>query len=239
MMLESIPLSVSYKSALRSFFDSDHGEKLESLRELLLNEIERNREEYMQSNDESSVKDMYEKENEVLPAAFSNVFGVIVLIIPKCYNLLMFPVIPRMLQVNTPVYLLYDAEASYFKPMFPIVDSPVRASVVESKCYCRSKGSSKPTCIIHNMGCICLKNGRDCTNVCRCRACGNKLPASEGKENRRKRIRHELVSAGTQVGENELQLIEPPSKINSFQRCILESLFFFYCQRLQNFVVNG
>ena len=68
--------------------------KLESLRELLLNKIERNREEYMQSNDESSVKDMYEKESEVLPAAFLNVFGAIVLIIPKCYNLPMFPVIP-------------------------------------------------------------------------------------------------------------------------------------------------
>ena len=39
MMLESISLSVSYKSTLRSFLDSDHGEKLESLRELLLNEI--------------------------------------------------------------------------------------------------------------------------------------------------------------------------------------------------------
>ena len=65
-------------------------EKVESLRELLLNETERNREKYMQSNDESSVKDIYEKKPEVLPAAFSNVFGVIVLIIPKCYNLPMF-----------------------------------------------------------------------------------------------------------------------------------------------------
>ena len=168
---------------------------------------------------------MYERESEVLPAAFSSVFGVIVLIIPKCYNLPMFPVIPRMLRVNTPVYMLCDAEASYFKPMFPIFDSPVRASVVENKCYCGSKGSSKPTCI-YNMRCICFKNGWDCTNVCRYRGCGNKRPASEGEEKRRKRIRHELVSAGTQVGENELQLIEPPSKINSFQHCILESLFF-------------
>ena len=130
MMLENIPLSVSYISALRSFLDSNRGEKLESLRELLLNEIERNREEYMQSNDESSIKDMHEKESEILPAAFSNVFGVIVLIVPKCYNLPIFPVIPRMLQVNIPVYMLYDAEASYFKPLFPIVDSTVRASVV-------------------------------------------------------------------------------------------------------------
>ena len=130
MMLESISLSVSYKSALRSFLDSKRGEKLESLRELLLNEIERNREEYMQSNDESSIKDMHEKESEILPAAFSNVFGVIVVIVPKRYNLPIFPVIPRMLQVNTPVYMLYDAKASYFKPMFPIVDSTVRASVV-------------------------------------------------------------------------------------------------------------
>ena len=91
MMLESAPLSVSCKSALRSFLDSDHGEKLESLRELLLNEIERNREEYMQSNDEISMKDTYEKESEVLPAALSNVFGVIVLIIPnvsyQCFQL--------------------------------------------------------------------------------------------------------------------------------------------------------
>ena len=58
---------------------------------------------------------MHEKESEVLPAAFVNVFGVIVLIIPKSYHLPMFPVIPRMLQVNTPVYMPYDAEASYFK----------------------------------------------------------------------------------------------------------------------------
>ena len=162
-----MPLSVSYKSALRSFLDSDHGEKLESLRKLLLNKIERNREEYMQSNDESSVNGMYEKESEVLPVAFSNVFAVIVLIITKCYNVPMFPVIPRMLQLNTPVYMLYDAKGSYFKPMIPIVDSSVRTSVVESKCYCGSKGSSKPTCI-HNMRCICFKNGRDCTSVCRC-----------------------------------------------------------------------
>ena len=161
----------------------------------------------MQSNDESSIKDMYEKESEILHAAFSNVFGVIVLIIPKCYNLPMFPLIPRMFQVNTPVYILYDTEASYFKPMFPIVDSTVREGVVESKCYCVSKGSSKPTSIL-NM---------------RCRGCGNKRPVSEGKEKRRKRIKHESVLAGTQVGENELQLIEPPSKINSFQHCILES----------------
>ena len=222
MMLESIPLSVSCKSGLCLLLDSDHGEKLESLCELLLNEVERNREEYMQPNDESSIKDMYEKESEILPAAFSNVFGVIVLIIPKCYNLPMFPVIPRMLQVNTTVYMLYDAEASFFKPMFPIIDSTVRASAVESKCYCGSKSSSKPPCI-HNMQCICLKNGRDCTHICHCRGCGNKHPASEGKEKRRKCIKHELVLAGTQLGENELQLIEPPSKINSFQHCILES----------------
>ena len=121
--------------------------------------------------------------------------------------------------------MLYDAEASYFKPMFPVVDSPVRATVVESKYYCESKSSSKPTCI-QNMRCICFKNGRDFTNVCQCRRCGNKRPASEGKEKRLKRIRHELVSVGTQVGENELQLIEPSSKINSFRHCILESLFF-------------
>ena len=82
-------------------------------------------------------------ENEVLPAAFSNVFGVIVLIIPNCYNLPMFPVIPRMLQVTTLVYMLYGAGASYFKSMIPIVDSPVRKSVVENKCYCGSKSSSK------------------------------------------------------------------------------------------------
>ena len=63
MMLESVPLSVHYKSALRSFFDSNHCEKLASLREFLLNEIERSREEYIQSNDESSVKDMYDKES--------------------------------------------------------------------------------------------------------------------------------------------------------------------------------
>ena len=80
----------------------------------------------MQSNDEIYIKDMYEKESEVLPAAFSNVFGVIVLIVPKCYNLLMLPVIPRMFQVNIPVYMLYDAKASYFKPIIPTVDSPVR-----------------------------------------------------------------------------------------------------------------
>ena len=185
----------------------------------MLNEIERNREEYIQSNDESSIKDMYEKESEILHAAFSNVFDVIVLIIPKCYNLPMFPEIPRILQVNTPVYMLYDAEASYFKPMFPIVDSAVRKGVVESKCYCVSKGSSKPTCIL-NM---------------RCRGCGNKRPASEGKEKRRKRIKHELVLAGTQVGENELQLIEPTSKINSFQYCILESLFFLLLSKIAKF----
>ena len=47
MMIESVPLSVSYKSAFRLFLDSHHGEKRESLRELLFNEIERNREEYM------------------------------------------------------------------------------------------------------------------------------------------------------------------------------------------------
>ena len=45
-------------------------EKVESLRELLLNETERNREEYMQSNDESSVKDMYEKEVKSFPLYF-------------------------------------------------------------------------------------------------------------------------------------------------------------------------
>ena len=121
--------------------------------------------------------------------------------------------------------MLYDAEASYFKPMLPVVDSPVRATVVESKCYCESKSSSKPICI-QNMRCICFKNGRDFTNVCRCRGCGNKRSASEGKEKRRKHIRHELVSVGAQVGENELQLIEPSSKMNSFQHCILGSLFF-------------
>ena len=91
MMLESVTLSVSYKPALRSFFDSDHGEKLKSLHELLLNEIERNREEYMQSNDEIPIKDTYEKESEVLPAALLNVFGVIVLIFPtvsyQCFQL--------------------------------------------------------------------------------------------------------------------------------------------------------
>ena len=59
------------------------------------------------------------------------------------------------------------------------------------------------------------------------------------KKKRHKRIRHKLDSAGFQVGENELQLTEPASKINSFQHCILESLFFFYYQRLQNFVVSG
>ena len=48
MMLEIIPLSVSYKPELHSLLDSDHGEKLESLRELLLNKIEQNKEEYMQ-----------------------------------------------------------------------------------------------------------------------------------------------------------------------------------------------
>ena len=68
MMLESIRLSVSCKSALPSFVDSDHGENLESLRELLLNDIERSRDEYMQSNDESFVKDMYEKESERSPS---------------------------------------------------------------------------------------------------------------------------------------------------------------------------
>ena len=78
------------------------------------------------------------------------------------------------------------------------------------------------------MRCICFKNGRDCTNVCRCSGCGNKRPASEGKEKRRKHIKHESVSAGTQVGEKELQLTEPRSKINSFQHCILESFFFFF-----------
>ena len=83
MMLESVSISVSYKSALRSFLDSDHGKKLESLCELLLHEIERNREEYMKSNYKISIKDMYEK-TEVLPAAFLNVFGVTALIIPKC-----------------------------------------------------------------------------------------------------------------------------------------------------------
>ena len=62
MMLEDVPLSIGYKSALHSFLDSDHGERLESLRELLLNEIERNRDEYMQSSDESFVKDMYKNE---------------------------------------------------------------------------------------------------------------------------------------------------------------------------------
>ena len=138
----------------------------------------------------------------------------------------MFPVIPWMLQINAPVYVLYDVEASYFKPAIPVVGSPVRTSVVESKWYCGSKGSSSPTCI-HNMQYICFKNGRDCINVCRCRGRGNKRPASEGKEKCHKRNRHKLVSVGTQVGENELQLIEPPSKINSFQYCILESLFFF------------
>ena len=120
----------------------------------------------------------------------------------------------------------YDAEASCFKPMIPIVSPPVRTSVVGSKCYCASKGSSKPTCI-HNVQCICFKTGRDCTNACRCRRCGNKRPAGEGKENRRKRVRHKLVSAWTKEGEDELPLIEPPSKINSFQHCILQSLFFF------------
>ena len=70
MILESIPLSVSYKSALRSFLDSDHGETLESLRELLLNEIERNRQEYMQSNDESPIKDMYERKVKSFPLHF-------------------------------------------------------------------------------------------------------------------------------------------------------------------------
>ena len=83
MMIESVPLSVSYKSALCSLLDSDPGKKLKSLRELLLNEIERNRDEYMQSNDEISIKDTYEKESEVLPAALSNVFGVIFLMIHK------------------------------------------------------------------------------------------------------------------------------------------------------------
>ena len=95
----------------------------------------------------------------------------------------------------------------------------------------------KPTCI-HNIRCICFKNDRDCTNVCRCRGCGNERPAGEDKEERHRRSRHKLVSAGTQLGEDELQLFETPSKINSFQHCILESLF-FYCQRLQNFVASG
>ena len=117
---------------------------------------------------------MYEKEIEVLPAAFVNVFGVIVLIISKSYHLPMFPVIPSMLQVNPPIYMPYDVEASYFKPMFPMVDSPVRTSVVESKCYCGSKGSSKPTCI-HNMRCIYFKNGKNCTNICWCRGCESEL----------------------------------------------------------------
>ena len=165
-------------------------------------------------------------ENEVLPAAFSNVFGVIVLIIPNCYNLPMFPVIPRMLQVTTLVYMLYGAKASYFKSMIPIVDSPVRKSVVERKCYCGSKSSSKPICT-NNMRYMCFKNYRYCTNVSRCGECGNKWPASEDKEKRQKRIRHKLVLAVIQVGENQLQLIKPPSKINSFQHCILEPLFFF------------
>ena len=85
---------------------------------------------------------------------------------------------------------------------------------------------SKPTCI-HTMRCICF-NVRDCTNICRCGGCGNKRSASEGKEKRRNRIGYKLVSARTQVGENELQLIEPQSKINSFQHFILESFFLFF-----------
>ena len=142
-----------------------------------------------------------------------------------------------MLQANTPVYMLYDAETSYFKPMILIADSPVRTSVVECKCYCGSKGSSKPPCM-HNMRCICFKTGRDSTNVCRFRGCGNKHPVVEGREKHPKCIRHKLVVVRTQVGEDELQLIKPPSTINSLEYCILESLL-FYCQRLKIFVVSG
>ena len=47
-------------------------------------------------------------------------------------------------------------------------------------------------------------------------------PAVVGKEKHPKLIRHKLVVAETQVGEDKSQNIEPTSKINSFQYCILE-----------------
>ena len=55
----------------------------------------------MQPNDESSVKNILDKENEILLALFPNIFGVIILIISTCYHLPMLPVSMRVLQVNT------------------------------------------------------------------------------------------------------------------------------------------
>ena len=154
-------------SALENFFLLHYNKRTEVLKELLCNEVERNSEEYH--------SDTCEIDNDILPAAFSNVFGLCILVVPNCYDIPMMPLIPRILSTNSPFCMIYDVFKKIYFPLFNTEMKEVEENAENfRKCYCGSKAYKKPTC--RTIRCVCYKGNESCAETCRCRGCGNNKP---------------------------------------------------------------
>lgn len=135
--------------------------------------------------------------SKVLLLVAANIFGLLFFIVPMCYGMPMYPVIPKQLSINTPSFLVYDIESKVFKSLVKTeIDSNLKVKDA-LKCGCGSKDKIPNKRCLHNMRCLCFRNSVSCTNLCSCKGCANNKPPSS-KERRRKRDQPILSAAPIQ-----------------------------------------